>query len=35
MDIVAPTFDELQQARMNIFRYDTDAQTYVRMEKTE
>ncbi len=33
VDIVAPTFDEFQQARLNVYRYDKDAAAYVRMEK--
>lgn len=33
IDIVAPTFDDQQQARMNVFRYDLDILSFVRMEK--
>ncbi len=33
LDIMAPTYDEQQQARMNIFRYDETLGTFVRMER--
>ena len=33
LDIMAPTYDEQQQARMNIFRYDEALATFVRMER--
>ena len=33
LDIMAPTYDEQQQARMNIFRYDDTLKTFVRMER--
>jgi hypothetical protein len=33
IDIVAPTFDDRQQARMNVFKYNSDTQMFIRMEK--
>ncbi len=33
IDIMAPTYDEQQQARMNIFRYEDTLGTFVRMER--
>lgn len=33
LDIIAPTYDEQQQARMNIFRYDNTLSTFIRMER--
>lgn len=31
-DVVAPTFDENHQARMNVFRYDSATQSFQKME---
>jgi hypothetical protein len=33
IDIMVPTFDDQQQARMNVFRYDPQLETFVRMER--
>ncbi len=33
LDIMAPTYDEQQQARMNIFRFDETLGTFIRMER--
>ncbi len=33
LDIMAPTYDDQQQARMNVFRYDETLMTFIRMER--
>ncbi len=33
LDIMAPTYDEQQQARMNVFRFDSILDTFIRLER--
>lgn len=33
LDIMVPTYDEQQQARMNVFRFDSTLDTFIRLER--